>query len=51
MFGSALAREIALILLFKLIAILLLFFLFFGPQHRPDVTPEQVHQSVFRIES
>ena len=34
-------------LLFKLCAITLLWYLFFGPTHRVPVTPERVQQSLF----
>ena len=42
-----LRREIPAVLLFKLAAILLLWYLFFGPTHRVTVTPERVQQSLF----
>jgi hypothetical protein len=38
----SLGREIAVILTIKAAAILALFFLFFGPGHRPDITSQKV---------
>ena len=38
----SLGREIAVILSIKAAAILALFFLFFGPGHRPDITSKMV---------
>ena len=43
----SLKREITAVLLFKLFAITLLWYLFFGPTHRVPVTPERVQQSLF----
>ncbi len=40
-------REVAAVLLFKLCAITLIWYLFFGPTHRVTVTPERVQQSLF----
>jgi len=39
-------RDIAGILLFKLVALAALYVLFFGPSHRLDATPEAVDQHV-----
>ena len=38
----SLRQEIAVILTIKAAAILALFFLFFGPGHRPDITSQKV---------
>ena len=43
----SLKREITAVLLFKLIAITLLWYLCFGPTHRVTVTPDRVQQSLF----
>ncbi len=37
-----LAREIGVALIFKLIALIALYALFFGPAHRIKVTPEEM---------
>lgn len=41
-----LAREVAFWLGVKVVALGALFFLFFGPGHRPTVTPESVEQKL-----
>jgi hypothetical protein len=38
----SLRQEITVILTIKAVAILALFFLFFGPGHRPDITSQKV---------
>ena len=40
-------REVAAVLFFKLAAITLIWYLFFGPNHRVNVTPDRVQQSLF----
>jgi hypothetical protein len=40
-------REISWVMLFKLAALTLLWYLFFGPTHRVIVTPERVQQRLF----
>ena len=40
-------REISWVMLFKLAALTLLWYLFFGPTHRVKVTPERVQRSLF----
>ena len=42
-----LARDISLVLLFKLAAITLLWYLFFGPSHQVLVTPTKVDARLF----
>ncbi len=42
-----LAREIAVVLALKVVALAALYVLFFGPSHRPDLTPEAVGDAVF----
>ncbi|MEN6544241.1 cytochrome oxidase putative small subunit CydP [Parvibaculum sp.] len=42
-----LVREIGLVLVFKLVALLLLYTFFFGPSHRVHVTPDGAHSAVF----
>jgi hypothetical protein len=42
----SLAREIAWLLAFKAIALVLLYFTFFGPSHRIRVTPNQVASAI-----
>lgn len=42
-----LAREIAVVLALKLVALLVLFFVFFGPSQRPSITPEAVEILLF----
>ncbi len=42
-----LAREIAVVLALKVVALATLYFLFFGPSQRPDLTPEAVGDAVF----
>lgn len=39
-----LAREIAVVLTVKVLLLLALFLLFFGPERRPDMTPDLLHQ-------
>jgi len=41
-----LAREIAVVLAIKLVALTALYFVFFGPDHRPDLTPESVGRAI-----
>ncbi len=38
----SLGREIAWVLAFKMVALTALYFVFFGPTHRPPVTPDQI---------
>lgn len=40
-------REISWVMLFKLAALTLLWYLFFGPTHQVNVTPELVQQRLF----
>ena len=40
-------QEISWVMLFKLAALTLLWYLFFGPTHRVIVTPERVQQRLF----
>lgn len=42
-----LAREITLVLTIKVLALAALYFTFFGPSHRPDLTPEAVGEALF----
>lgn len=42
-----LVREIGWVLAFKLVALFVLYTLFFSPSHRIHVTPERVHGAVF----
>ncbi len=42
MFRHPLAREITIVLVAKLLLLLFGFFLFFGPQTRPSLTPEGI---------
>jgi hypothetical protein len=39
-----LARDIAVVLTVKVALLAAIFWLFFGPDRRPDVTPEAVHR-------
>lgn len=41
-----LAREIALVLMVKLVALVALYMVFFGPANRPALTPEAVDRAV-----
>ncbi|HYB11429.1 MAG TPA: phosphoglycerate mutase [Alphaproteobacteria bacterium] len=45
--GRTLACEIAAALAFKVIALILLYFAFFGPSHRVDATTDRVASNVF----
>ena len=45
--GHPLVREIAVVLALKVVALAALYFLFFGPSQRPDLTPEAVGDAVF----
>jgi hypothetical protein len=40
--STPLAREITVLLALKAMALALLWVLFFGPQHRPDVAPSDI---------
>jgi hypothetical protein len=42
MFRQPIANEISLALIFKVLAILVLFFVFFAPSKRPNVTSEVI---------
>lgn len=42
MFAHPLAREISIILLIKLVLLVSGFWLFFGPQTRPHLTPDDI---------
>ena len=46
-----LVREIGFVLLFKLIAITVLFLLFFRHSERPEVGPPEVSQTIYGIDS
>jgi len=39
-----LAREIAVVLTVKILLLLAIFLLFFGPERRPDITPDVLHR-------
>lgn len=39
-----LAREIAVVLTVKILLLLAIFLLFFGPERRPDITPDLLHR-------
>lgn len=41
-----LAREIVVVLAVKVAALAALYFLFFGPGHRPDLTPETMERAI-----
>ncbi len=43
MFRHPLIHEVSLALVFKLIALLILFAVFFAPPQRPDVSPEDIN--------
>lgn len=45
--GHPLVREIAVVLALKVVALATLYFLFFGPSQRPELTPEAVGDAVF----
>jgi hypothetical protein len=40
--STPLSREIAVLLALKAVALLILWVLFFGPQHRPDIAPADI---------
>ena len=39
-----LVREIAVVLSVKILLLLAIFLLFFGPERRPDITPDVLHR-------
>jgi len=41
-----LAREIAVVLVVKVLALAALYITFFGPAHRPEVTPETMGRAI-----
>ncbi len=41
-----LAREIAVVLVVKVLALAALYIAFFGPAHRPEVTPETMERAI-----
>ncbi|MFQ6022966.1 MAG: cytochrome oxidase putative small subunit CydP [Acidiferrobacterales bacterium] len=51
MFRHPLAREIAVIICLKVIALLVLFFAFFGPAQRPDVDAQILTGHLLEIET
>lgn len=46
MFNHPLAREIAVLICIKVVALALLFFVFFGPQHRQHVDDDAVEKAL-----
>ena len=45
-FRHPLAREIVVVLAVKVVALAALYLVFFGPAHRPDLTPEAVDRAI-----
>ncbi|HSN72761.1 MAG TPA: hypothetical protein VLT59_14695 [Steroidobacteraceae bacterium] len=41
---QAVARKVAIVVAVKLLAVLALFVAFFGPSHRPEVSPDTVRE-------
>lgn len=41
-----LAREIAVVLVVKVLALAALYIAFFGPHHRPEVTPQTMERAI-----
>lgn len=41
-----LAREIAVVLVVKVLALAALYLAFFGPAHRPEVTPQTMERAI-----
>lgn len=46
-----LAREIVVVLVVKVLALAALWVFFFGPAHRPDVTPETMERAILGARS
>jgi hypothetical protein len=46
-----LAREIAVVLVVKVLALAALYFAFFSPAHRPEVTPEIMERAILGADS
>lgn len=46
-----LAREVAVVLAIKVVALAALYLFFFGPAHRPDLTPESVGRAILGANS